>query len=121
MGCKMQGSTEELVESIDAAVAYRHKDAVFSFGTMNYCTVLKGAIFAEPYRNVRFGATMQLPLEEKTPGLAFGCAVKPSRYSETRVKVDTKGRVSMYYKGVANDKFTYSFTLNVEAYRSIDA
>lgn len=46
--------------------------------------------------------------------------MKPSRYSETRVKVDTKGRVSMYYKGVANDKFTYSFTLNVEAYRSID-
>lgn len=116
----MQGSTEELIESIDAAVAYNYKDAVFSLGTMNYCTILKGAIFAEPYRNVRFGATMELPLEGKSPELAFGCAVKPSRDSETRVKVNTTGCVSLYYKGVANDHLTYSFTLNVVIFQVFD-
>lgn len=87
---------------------------MFSFGTSEYCTILNGAIFAEPFRNVRFGATMDLPLEGKAPELAFGCAVKPSRNSETRVKVDSKGFVSMYYKGVMNDHFNYSFTLNVD-------
>lgn len=116
-GCRIKGDREQRIASIDPCVCYRNEDLTFSLGATNFFTCLRSALIAEPFVNVRVAATMDLPLEGKQPSLAFGFCMKPSRDTETRMKVDDKGIVSLCYKSTIVQNTTLVFTAAVGTLR----
>lgn len=106
-GCKMMGDQERRIASVDPCVCYRKRDITLSLGTTNYFTTIRSALLAEPFVNVQVAATVDLPLEGKGPSIAFGFRMKPSRDSETRMKVDDKGIVSLCYKAGVGENMTF--------------
>ena len=112
-GCKMMGDQEHRVASIDPCLCYRKEDVTLSLGTANYFTTIRSALLAEPFVNVQVAATVDLPLEDSKPSLAFGFRMKPSRETETRMKVDDKGVLSLCYKHGVGKNTTFVLTAAV--------
>lgn len=113
MGCQLRGDLEHYVSSVDPCICYHHNDAMLSVGFKDYFTILRAALYAEPFVNVKVSATAELPIEGKEPELAFGFAMKPSRESEARMKVDQKGFLSLCYKSLVGDNMTIAVNATV--------
>ena len=109
----MSGSRDHLFGSVDAMMAYKHSDAVFSIGLKDYASTIAGAIYIHPFRNVEIGMTADLPLQKQEPSIAFGFKMIPGKHMETRVKVDSKGVLSGYFKRELTRNMTMSGTIAV--------
>lgn len=75
MGCRVSGNRDGYIGSIDTAVGYRYRDAVFSVVLHSFSTIISGAVYMKPFKNVQVGATIDLPLEKEKPEIAFGCTM----------------------------------------------
>ena len=96
---------------LQGAAAYRYKSCVVSASCSNNCSVLNTALYAEPYKNVSFGATCKLSLTEKVnPAIAFGVRIKSLSVNEARVKIDTEGKIGLFYKWAITKSITGSVT-----------
>ena len=113
LGCKVSGGRDRLVGSVDTAIAYKYDDIVLSAGLKDYATKLFGAVYIHPFRNVEIGMTAELPLQKEQPEIAFGFKMIPAKHMETRVKVDSKGVLSGYFKRELTPNMTMSGTVAV--------
>lgn len=98
MGCRISGNRDGYVGSIDTALGYRYYDTVLSVVLHSFSTVISGAIYMKPFKNVEVGATIDLPLEKDKPEIAFGCSMVPMKHAEMRLKVNSEGVLSAYFK-----------------------
>ena len=110
LGGKISGNDEGKYE-LQGAAAYRYKSCVVSASCSNNCSLLNTALYAEPYKNVSFGATCKLSLTEKVnPAIAFGVRIKSLSVNEARVKIDTEGKIGLFYKWAITKSITGSVT-----------
>ena len=113
MGCRVSGNRDGYIGSIDTAVGYRYRDAVFSVVLHSFSTIISGAVYMKPFKNVQVGATIDLPLEKEKPEIAFGCTMVPMKHSEMRLKVDNEGILSAYFKKSLTPDLVISGTASV--------
>ena len=62
MGCQLRGDLEHYVSSVDPCICYHHNDAMLSVGFKDYFTILRAALYAEPFVNVKDGINFQVHL-----------------------------------------------------------
>ena len=117
-GLRIVGDQDAVVGSIDSVIAYRYKDVVFSAGLNSFATVLSGAIFAKPFRNVEFGTTVDIPFEKKGVDIAFGFRMHPDKHTEAAMKVDSRGKLSGYFKKSLARDMTVAGTVSVGVERT---
>lgn len=113
MGCRVTGNRDGYLGSIDTAIGYRYRDVVFSVTLHSFSTIISGALYAKPFKNVEFGATVDLPLEKDKPEIAFGCKMLPMKHTEIRMKVDSEGVLSAYFKKALTPDMVISGTGSV--------
>ena len=112
-GLRVTGDQESTVGSVDSVVAYRYKDFVFSAGLNSFATVLSGAVFAKPFRNVEIGTTVDIPFEKKDVNVAFGFRMHPDKHTEAAMKVDSDGVIAGYFKKSLARDMTIAGTASV--------
>ena len=78
MGCRVSGNRDGYIGSIDTAVGYRYRDAVFSVVLHSFSTIISGAVYMKPFKNVQVGATIDLPLEKEKPEIYSAAGVRYS-------------------------------------------
>ena len=116
-GLRVTGDQESTVGSVDSVVAYRYKDFVFSAGLNSFATVLSGAVFAKPFRNVEIGTTVAIPFEKKDVNVAFGFRMHPDKHTEAAMKVDSDGVIAGYFKKSLARDMTIAGTASVSVGR----
>ena len=84
MGCRVSGNRDGYIGSIDTAVGYRYRDAVFSVVLHSFSTIISGAVYMKPFKN-----------------------------SEMRLKVDNEGILSAYFKKSLTPDMVISGTASV--------
>ena len=50
MGCRVSGNRDGYIGSIDTAVGYRYRDAVFSVVLHSFSTIISGAVYMKPFK-----------------------------------------------------------------------
>ena len=86
---------------------------MFSAGLNSFATVLSGAIYAKPFRNVEFGTTVDVPFEKKGVNIAFGFRMHPDKHTEAAMKVDSCGTIAGYFKKSLARDMTIAGTASV--------
>lgn len=113
VGCRLSGDVRQHLSSIDPCVCYKFSDAAFSLSSSNFFTVLHGALYATPFTNVQIAAITDLPIEGAAPEISFGFCMKPQKNVETRMKVDSKGMMSVCYKTLVGESMLFTMTASV--------